>query len=259
MNKIISDILDSKKKKIKILQGNKEGLLSLIKKAPKPRSFKKAISREGKISFIAELKQASPSKGVIRQDFSIIDLAKIFSKEKVNAISVLTEEDFFLGKINYIEEVRKIVNVPILRKDFIIDQSQILEARAAGADAVLLIARILDKDKLLELYNAAKDLGMDALVEVHTEKELRRVISLNVDIIGINNRNLSTFSVELNTTGKLAPFVPKGITLVSESGVFETKDMLLLKGMGVHAVLVGGALMETKDVSSKIRELHIDV
>ncbi len=258
MGNILSLILENKKKRIEILRKNREGLLSLIKKAPKIRPFKSSIKREGKISLIAELKQASPSAGILRKDFFLKDVVRSFIESKVNAISVLTEEDFFLGKISYIEEVNKIANIPILRKDFIIDESQVLESRAAGADAILLIARLLDNERLLRLYSLAKDLGMDIVVEVHTQKELRRVLSLPFDIIGINNRNLDTLTIDLNTTAKLAPFISKDIAIISESGISELKDILWLKGLGIDAVLVGEVIMKSEDVNSKIKELHID-
>ncbi|OPX30214.1 MAG: hypothetical protein B1H08_02285 [Candidatus Omnitrophica bacterium 4484_171] len=258
MANILSLILDNKKKRITVLKKNRDGLLSLIKKAPRPRSFRKAINRESRISLIAELKQASPSAGVLRKDFSLIDLARIFSEAKVDAISVLTEEDFFLGKISYIEDIRKVTNIPVLRKDFIIDEVQVLESRAAGADAILLIVRLLDNERLERLYSLAKDLNMDVVVEVHTQKELRRVIPLYFDIIGINNRSLDTLTIDLNTTAKLAPFISKDSTIVSESGVSTLKDMLWLRGLGVNAVLVGEAIMKSLNVKDKIKELSID-
>ena len=258
MHKVLSLILESKKKRIEVLRKNREAFLSLVKKTPGPLSFKKAIKREGKISLIAEIKQASPSSGVLRQEFSPVDIAKKYEKLRVNALSVLTEEEFFLGKINYIEDIKKSVNLPVLRKDFIIDEVQVLESRAVGADAILLIMRILDEAKLKRLYSLAKDLGMDVLVEVHTEKELRKVINYGVDIIGINNRNLDTFKVDILRTKKLIPFVPEGAVRVSESGISTFKDMLLLKGLGVDAVLVGEAIMKADNIDEKVKELHID-
>ena len=258
MHKILSLILETKKKRVEVLRKNREAFLSLIKKAPAPISFRKAIKREGKISLIAEIKQASPSGGVLRKDFSYLELARLFKKEKVNALSVLTEEDFFLGKINYIEDIKKEVNLPILRKDFIFDEVQILESRAVGADAVLLIMGILDEEKMKQLYKFTKDLGMDALVEVHTEKDLKKVIKLGVDIIGVNNRNLHTFKVNLERYKELVPFIPEGVVRVSESGIKTLKDILLLKGLGVDAVLIGESFMRAEDIGAKIRELHID-
>ena len=258
MHKVLSLILEAKKKRVTVLRKNRDAFLSLIKKAPAPRPFKDAIKREGKISLIGEIKQASPSAGILKKDFSLIDIAKQYKKLKVNALSILTEEDFFLGKINYIEQVKKAVNLPILRKDFIIDEVQLLESRAIGADAVLLIARILDENKLKQLYSLCKKLGMDALVEVHTEKELRRVVKLHPDIIGINNRNLDTLEVNISKTEKLIPFISPETVKISESGIKSTKDVLLLKGLGVDAVLIGEALMKADNLPETIKELHID-
>ncbi len=255
---ILSLILESKKKRIELLKKNKEAILALAKKAPRPRSFKDAIKREGKISIIAEIKQASPSSGLIRKEFSPVDLAKKLERAGARALSILTEEDFFLGKGTYIEEIREKVELPILRKDFILDEIQILESRALGADAILLIMRILDEKKLERLYNFSKELGMDVLVEVHTEKELRKVLKISCDIIGINNRNLHTLKVDLANTKKLAPFIPKDIISVSESGISSLKDMLLLKGLGIDAALIGEAIMREENVESKFKELNID-
>lgn len=259
MHKTLSLILEAKKKRVKVLRKNREGFLSLIKKAPQPLSFKKAISREGKVSFIAEIKQASPSAGILRQNFSALELAKAFKGAGANAISIVTEEDFFLGKINYIEEVRKEIDLPILRKDFIIEEVQILESRAVGADVILLIVAILDEAKLKDLYDFSKQLGMDVLVEIHSEKELKKALNLGVDIIGINSRNLHTFEVNTERQKKLMPFVPEGVVKVSESGIKDLKDILLLKGLGVDAVLIGETLMRADKVQEKLKELHIDV
>ena len=255
---ILPLIIESKKKKIALLKDNKKGILSLLKKAPKVRSFKDAINHEGKVSLITELKQASPSKGVIRKVFSPCELAGRMASGGAKALSILTEEEFFLGKSHYIEEVREEVDLPILRKDFILDESQVMESRALGADAILLIIRILDEKKFAELHACARELGMDVLVEVHTEKELRKVLKYPVEIIGINNRNLQTLKVDLATTKKIAPFVPKNIVTVSESGISSQKDMLVLKGLGINAVLVGAALMRNDDLESKMKELNID-
>lgn len=259
MHKTLALILEAKKKRVKVLRKNREAFESLIKKASQPLSFKDAINRNGKISFIAEIKQASPSAGILRKDFSALELAKIFKKGGANALSVITEEDFFLGKISYIEEIRKQINLPILRKDFIIEEVQILESRTVGADAILLIMAILDELRVKELYDFAKKLGMDVLVEVHSEKELKKALNIGVDIIGINSRNLHTFEVNVERPKKLIPFIPEEIIKVSESGIETLKDMLLLKGLGVNAVLVGEALMRAEKVEEKLRELHIDV
>lgn len=255
---ILSLILEAKKKKIEMLKKNKEGIISLLKKAPRVRSLKKAINRKDKISIIAEIKQASPSAGIIRKDFSPLELAKKLERAGAHALSVLTEEEFFLGKGSYIEDIRKQVEMPILRKDFIIDEVQVLESRALGADAILLLMRILDEERLRKLYCVAKDLGMEVLVEIHTEKELKKVLKFSPEIIGINNRNLNTLKVDTDRAKKLLPFIPERVVTVSESGITSLKDMLVLKGLGVNAVLVGEAIMREADVEKKVRELNID-
>ncbi len=259
MHKVLSLIIESKKKRIEVLKKNVKALESLAKNASEPNSFKEAIKRKNKISLIAEMKQASPSKGILRKDFSPTKLAKIFDQCKVNAISVITEEDFFLGKNSYIEEVKRETTTPVLKKDFILDQVQILEARAIGADAILLIMSILDFEKAKDLYEFAKELGLDVLTEVNTEKELRRALKIGVDIIGINNRNLHTLKIDINRSRKLLPFIPDGVVQVSESGINCLKDVLVLKGLGVDAMLVGHAFMEAANIENKIKELHIDI
>lgn len=258
MSNVLSLIVESRKKRIEILKTSKEAFLALITKAPQPISFKKVLKNPGKISLIGEIKQASPTSGILRQDFSPVEIAKMYERSKVAAISVLTEEEFFLGKINYIESIKKEVKIPVLRKDFIIDEIQILESRAVGADAIILIMRILSEEKFAKLYNMAKSLGMDVLVEVHSLKELHKVLKHGVDLVGINNRNLNTLKVELNCTEKLIPFIPADVIRVSESGVTTAKDMMLLKGLGVDAVLVGTSIMKASDMEGKIKELNID-
>jgi indole-3-glycerol phosphate synthase len=258
MNTILSLILENGKRKVRLLRANREALSALAKKASKPRNFKEALQRQDKISLIAEIKQASPSSGILRKDFVLKDIAKIYEKCKANAISVLTEEEFFLGKLNYIEAVKKAVSLPVLRKDFIIDEMQIIESRAAGADAVLLITRILDDEKFKKLYDLSRSLGMDVLAEVHSEKELRKVLQIGCDIIGINSRNLSTLKVETDRFAKLAPFIPAGVVKVAESGVDNAKEAMLLKGLGFEAMLVGSAFMKAPNIEEKVKELNID-
>lgn len=260
MNKILSLILETKRRKLEVLNKNRQEIEALVKDAPKPISFKQAIQQKGKVSLIAEIKQASPASGVLRKQFSPVEIAKLYEKLGVNAISVLTEEEFFLGRLQYIEEIKKEVKIPILRKDFILDEIEILESRAVGADAVLLIVSILDDEKFNKLYKLSKELGMDVLVEVHTIKELNRVLnsSLEVDIIGINNRSLHSLKVDITTTEKLIHFFPPEIVKVSESGIKTTKDVLWLKGLGIDAILVGEAIMKEENIEAKIKELHLD-
>lgn len=255
---VLSLILEAQKKKIEILHKNREGINALIKNAAKIRSLRDSVNRENKISVIAEIKQASPSAGVLRRDFSPVDLALGFQAAGARALSVLTEEEFFLGKKSYLTEIRSRVDLPLLRKDFIIDEIQVLESRALGADAILLIMRILDEEKYGRLSQAARDLGMEVLVEVHTQKELRKVLKYPVDMIGINNRNLQTLKVDLRKTKNIAPFIPPEIVKVGMSGISSVKDMLLFKGIGLNAVLIGEALMKETDPAAKLSQLNID-
>lgn len=241
-----------------MLKKNQEALTSLLKKTSSCRCFKPAIKRKNKISLIAEIKQASPSEGILRKDFSVSKIAAAFDKAGANAVSVVTEEDFFLGKNSYIEEVKKETIKPVLKKDFIFDPVEILEARVVGADAVLLIMGILEFEQAVKLYQYAKQLGLDVLVEVSTEKELRKALKMGADIIGINNRNLHTFEVDINRSKKLLPFLPDEIVKVSESGINSLKDILLLKGLGADAVLVGKSLMQSQDIEAKIKEIHLE-
>ena len=209
---------------------------------------------KGLPAVIAEVKKASPSKGVIREDFDPVAIAMSYEAAGASAISVLTDEQFFQGSLDYLRQVKAAVSVPVLRKDFIVDEYQIFEARAAGADAVLLIAAVLRKDRLAHFMYSTHRLGMQALVEVHNGSELATAVELGADLVGINNRNLRTFEVDLNVTANLAP-AAAGRKIVSESGIFTRADMVKLGAMGVDAVLIGEALMRERDIEAKLREL----
>ena len=219
------------------------------------RPFKEAISKPRQISLIAEIKQSSPSKGLIRQNFNPQEIAKSYSDAGVQAVSVLTEEDFFGGNGLYINEVKNIITVPVLRKDFILESYQVYESRYLGADAILLIADLLTKDKLVELAQIADSLGMDYLVEVHDEKELKKVLSLKFPIIGINNRNLRTLEVDFKTTEKLFTLIPRERIVVVESGIKSYQDVLFLKILGASGVLIGTVFMEAEDIKKKVEEV----
>ena len=224
-------------------------------KAPAPRNFAGVLERSG-LSVIAEVKKASPSKGVICEDFHPAQIAQTYEKAGADALSVLTEEHYFQGSAAYLQEIRKAVSLPILRKDFIIDPYQIYEARAIGADAVLLIAAILDDETLTGFLKLAGNLGLACLTEVHDENELARAIRLDCPIIGINNRNLKTFEVSLDTTGRLAGQVPAGRTVVSESGIKTNADMRTVREQGADAVLIGETLMRSGNVAAALDELR---
>ena len=218
------------------------------------RDFAGALSVKG-CALIAEIKTASPSRGIIRDDVDIEDVARIYSDNGAACISVLTDEKYFMGSLERLSKVRKTANLPLLRKDFIIDVYQIYEARYAGADAVLLITACLDDSVLAEFIEAAALLDMDCLLEVHNEDEINRAGNLNCKLIGINNRNLKTFETAISVTGRLALYAPENSILVSESGIFTAGDVQAVHKMGANAVLVGEALMREKDMAKKVMEL----
>jgi indole-3-glycerol phosphate synthase len=254
---ILKQIVAKQKERILLAkqQLSQEDLMAKLIGLPAPRPFKEAISKPKQISLIAEIKQASPSGGIIRQNFNLEEIARFYQEAGVQAVSVLTEEDFFGGKLDYLNQVKNIINVPILRKDFILESYQVYESRYFGADAILLIADLLTKDKLLELMQVADTLGLDYLVEVHDEKELKKVLSLKVPIIGINNRSLRTLEIDFKTTEKLFTLIPQGKVVVVESGIKNYQDILFLKILGASAVLIGTAFMEAEDIKSKVEEV----
>ncbi|MBI3001715.1 MAG: indole-3-glycerol phosphate synthase TrpC [Deltaproteobacteria bacterium] len=209
----------------------------------------------GTLRIIAEIKRASPSQGLIRAQFDPVAIARDFSANGASALSVLTEERFFHGSLDYLERIRAEIPLPLLRKDFVLDSYQLLEAKSFGADAVLLIAALLETSQLRELKAEAGSLSLDALVEVHTEEELERALGAGAELIGINNRDLKTFEVKLETAERLAPKVPPGITVVCESGIDRPEQIKRFEKLGVHVFLVGEALMRAKDPGAKLREL----
>ena len=219
------------------------------------RDFAGAL-KQGDPAIIAEVKKASPSKGVIKASFDPVGMARAYEAGGADAISVLTEEHYFLGKNEYLTKIKEAVPLPVLRKDFIIDPYQIEHARLLGADAVLFIAAILTEQKLTEFIALAKSLGLHALVEAHDEEELDRAIKAGAQIIGINNRNLKTFQVDLGTTVKLSGLIPAGCTLVSESGIATHEDILTLKKCGADAVLIGETLIKSGRPGEMIRMLR---
>jgi indole-3-glycerol phosphate synthase len=206
-------------------------------------------------AIIAEVKKASPSKGIIRENFDHRIMARDYVKAGASALSVLTDNKFFQGDIHYIEDIRADVSIPILRKDFIIDSYQLTEAKAFGADAVLLIAACLGKNQLREFHIEAEELGLECLVEVHNEDELESLDMSLVKIIGINNRNLEDFSVDLNTSIRLSEMIPSGITKVSESGISSRREIDLLMQNGINAVLVGESLIRASNPGEALRSL----
>ena len=229
-------------------------LEEMMKTRDNPRDFLRAISHES-LQLIAEIKKASPSKGLLCPDLDPVSLAKIYQASGAAAISVLTDEKFFLGDLKYLRQIRKEVDLPLLRKDFIFDEYQIYESAAFSADAVLLITAILTQEKLAKLIRLCQNLGMDCLVEVHNVTEIEQALISNARIIGINNRDLDNFRVDINTTRRLLPLIPQGITIVSESGIKTRADILKMMEFGVNAVLVGESLVTADDIPAKIKEL----
>lgn len=209
----------------------------------------------GRTAIIAEVKKGSPSKGVIRADFNPLTIASVYAENGASCISVLTDEHFFLGKLAFLTEIRKMVNIPLLRKDFIFDPYQVYEARGAGADAILLIAAMLDLSRLKELGSLARELGLDVLLEVHDREELESALETDCRLIGINNRSLRTFVTDLATTEQLAPFVPADRLIVAESGINTRAEIDRLQRAGAKAFLIGESLMREPDMGAKLREL----
>jgi len=217
--------------------------------------FKKAISKKGQINLIAEVKKASPSAGLIREDFNAVKIAGIYIKNKAAAISVLTEEKYFLGKFAYLEQISENCPVPVLMKDFIVHEFQIYEGLFYGASAVLLIVAMLSDQQLKELMGVAHSLGLDCLVEVHDQAELERAHQAGAEIIGVNNRNLQDLKVDLNNCLKMIPKISKGIVIVAESGLKTHEDIQRVEEAGAHAVLIGETFMRSPDIGTKIKEV----
>ncbi len=231
-----------------------ESMAARAMSAPAPLDFFAALDGPD-LRIIAEVKKASPSKGVIRADFDPLAMALDYENNGAAAVSVLTEEKFFLGKLDYIRLIKEHVKIPVLRKDFILDELEVYESRAMGADAILLIVAILEQQRLVDLIALAEDLSMTPLVEVHERDELDAAVRAGARLIGINNRNLKTFKTDIKTTGALAPLVPEGHVIISESGINTAEDIRQLRASGVNAFLIGEALAREKDVGKKLREL----
>jgi indole-3-glycerol phosphate synthase len=254
---ILDDIVVRKKERLAELKKRsvQKEIEQAVFVAPKTRDFFAALKYGEKPAVIAEIKKASPSAGQIRPGLEADRVATSYEKAGAAAISVITEEDFFQGRSEYLAQAREAVSLPVLCKDFIIDPIQVFTARAAGADGLLLIAAILQQNTLKELLAMAGQLDMACLVEVHDEEELSRVLETEARIIGINNRNLRTFQVSLDTTLRLRPLIPPNLVVVSESGIHSRSDLQSLAAVGVDAVLVGTSLMRADDPGAKLEEL----
>jgi indole-3-glycerol phosphate synthase len=256
---ILDEIVSRKRQRVNDLKARTsiKELRRRIEDVEKLGDFKSAIKRsvDEKIKLVAEIKRASPSKGIIRKDFDHLSIARIYEEKAVNAVSILTEEDFFQGNLKFLSEVKKVITKPILRKDFIFDEYQIYESRANKADVILLIAAILDKNQASEYLNLSKELGLHVIFEVHDFKELETALLIDSEIIGINNRDLKTLKVDINTTFKLKKEIPPYKIVISESGIKTREDVKRLEDAGIDAILVGTALMEAEDIGKKIDEL----
>jgi indole-3-glycerol phosphate synthase len=257
---ILDKILQDKRDEVEArkLSRPQNLLEEVVQAAPPTRDFAGALEADGTdrgFRIIAEVKRASPSKGLIREDFDPVAIAAAYERGGASALSVLTDEKYFQGKLEYLTAIRREVALPILRKDFIVDEYQVWEARAAGADAILLILAALPDEVLAALAAQTTSLGMEVLWEVHQESELERLLALGPRIVGINNRDLRTFDVTLETTRKLLPKVPAGAVSVSESGFFKREELEMLRDWGVGAFLIGESLMRAPDPGEALRQL----
>jgi indole-3-glycerol phosphate synthase len=261
---ILDTIVEQKRREVALLPAaplDVKSLREVLDARGERRDFFGALRkpRSRSMALIAEVKKASPSAGVIRPDFDPVQIAREYEKGGADCLSVLTDEKFFQGSLDYLRQIRKAVNLPLLRKDFIIDERQILEAVQAGADAILLIVAILSDEQLRRFQSLAAGAGLTALVEVHDDLELDRALAAGAELIGVNNRNLKTFKVDLATTERLAPkaLAPSGSgkLLVAESGIHTRADVQRLARCGARAILVGESLMRHSDLPAKIREL----
>jgi len=250
-------IVEAKKEEIRIKKtgSQRRALEEMISSLPLPRNVMGSISRHPPIAVIAEIKRASPSLGMINENIDILQLAREYEKEGTSVISILTEPHFFKGDLSYLNLVKKATSLPILQKDFILDPFQIYEGRASDADAILLIAALLDREQLKDFVGLASSLHMTPLVEIHDEGDLQKISALDLPLIGVNNRDLRTFEVDLNTTLRLRKEIPSTTKVISESGIKNSEDVRLLEEAGVHGILVGEILMRSPDPASKIKEL----
>lgn len=261
---ILDTILATKREEIAALRSRPNALRDMMARCadlPSTRGFRRALLAsanpgEGRFALIAEVKKASPSKGVIRQDFDPVVIAQAYHQGGASCLSVLTDERYFQGSLDYLGAIREAVPLPLLRKDFLIDPSQVYEARLAGADAILLIvAAVPSPARLAELRHVAEALGMDALVEIHDEAELEIAVESGATLIGVNNRDLRTFAVRLEVAEALIPRFPAGTVAVAESGIFTPEDAQRLARSGSHALLVGESLMRATDIEAATRAL----
>jgi indole-3-glycerol phosphate synthase len=254
---MLDEILASKRQEVARAKAAlaPEELQQRVARHTAQRSFRQAIHRPGTLSVIAELKRKSPSRGMLRERFDPVSLAQGFEEAGAAALSVLTDEPYFGGHLEFLRDVKHFTELPVLRKDFILEPYQVDEAAFYQADAVLLIVRILSDEALRACLQAARQLALDALVEVHAEADLARALGAGAELIGINHRDLDTLQLDPGLTARLMPRIPKERVVVAESGLHSAADVAQMRALGVHAVLVGEALMAAADPSAKLREL----
>jgi indole-3-glycerol phosphate synthase len=258
---MLSKIIKTKKEEVEYLKTKipLSELKARIRDMEETRGFLKSLKQGGDKSritkIIAEIKKASPSKGIIREDFNPLKIAGIYQENGASAISVLTDKPFFQGDIEYLSNVKGVVTLPLLRKDFIIGEYQVFESRAHGADAFLLIAALLGKNQMKDYMCLGMEMGMSALIEAHTKEDIEKALSAGANLIGINNRDLSTFKVDIKTTEKLMQYIPDSVTVISESGIENRDDIVYLQGIGADAFLIGEALIRERDIGKKLKEL----
>lgn len=257
MPTILEKIVAAKRTEIERAKAERPAaeLGALLADAPPVRDFFGALAAPGPIKLIAEIKKASPSAGIIRADFDPVAIAQTYAAHGATCLSVLTDEQFFQGSLDYLRGIRASVQLPLLRKDFILDSHQLLEARAAGADAVLLIAECLDDCSLRKLFNEACEMGLTPLVELYEPANLERVLAAGATLIGVNNRNLHTFEIDLARTLRIKQQVPDDCVLVGESGIKTRADVERLEAAGVDAILVGESLMREADIGAAVDRL----
>jgi indole-3-glycerol phosphate synthase len=253
---ILDRIVAAKKEEVARLKQTRplSELKAAIRDLPSPRDFRGAIKGKA-CAVIAEVKRRSPSKGLLREDFDPVKIASVYEEYGAAAVSVLTDQEFFGGVKSYLQEIKKTVRLPLLRKDFIIDPHQIYETRSLDGDALLLIAGILENEQLCEYICLSEFLGLAALVEVHSREELDKALSAGASIIGINNRDLKTFTTDLKTSLEIALHIPADKTIVSESGIRTRNDIETLMKAEIHAFLIGETLMRSENIGKKLREL----
>ena len=260
---ILNRILETKQRELEQRRAERsvDDLQAQAHHVSPPRGFVASMRRrvdQGRPAVIAEIKKASPSKGVIREDFNPVEIARAYEAGGASCLSVLTDADYFQGHEVFLTQARGACSLPVIRKDFIVDPYQVVEARAIGADCILLIVAALEDDALVSLYAAAKAQGMDVLVEVHDGDELERALKLDLELVGINNRNLRTFETSLDTTLELLSRVPEGCMVVTESGIHTREDVALMRDHDVHAFLVGEAFMRASDPGAELAALFSD-